>query len=67
MTKPGKMLCYMDLNNRRTGKDKTKPRTLGLLEHRVLYNMRHIRPMSSDTFLVKASLQYYTVLLRRHV
>ena len=34
MTKPGKMHCfYMDLNNRRTGKDRTKPRALGLLGH----------------------------------
>ena len=33
MTKPGKTrtLFYMDLNNRRTGKDATKPRALGLL------------------------------------
>ena len=28
-------LCYMDLNNRRTGKDAAKPRALGLLGHSV--------------------------------
>ena len=28
-------LCYLDLNNRRTGKHVTKPRALGLLGHSV--------------------------------
>ena len=28
----------MDLNNRRTGKDATKPRALGLLGHSDVYN-----------------------------
>ena len=31
-------LCGRYLNNRRTGKDATKPRTLGLLEHSVILN-----------------------------
>ena len=31
--KRGNALCYIDLNNRRTGKHATKTRTLGLLRH----------------------------------
>ena len=31
-------LCFVDLNNRRTGKHATKPRALGLLGHSVLRN-----------------------------
>ena len=31
-------LCGRVLNNRRTGKDATKPRTLGLLGHSVILN-----------------------------
>ena len=31
-------LCGRYLNNRRTGKDTTKPRTLGLLGHSVILN-----------------------------
>ena len=32
-------LCYMDLNNRRTGKDATKTRALGLLGHSELVSL----------------------------
>ena len=31
-----------------------------------VYHLRHIRPMSCDTFHVKASLRLYTVLLCGH-
>ena len=33
MTKPGKMHCYMDFNNRRTARHARKPRALWLLGH----------------------------------
>ena len=35
-----KCIVYKDLNNRRTGKDSTKPRALGLLGHSELYYLQ---------------------------
>ena len=45
MTKPGKIYCFVDLNNRRTGKHATKPRALGLLGHNDLFPLiNKLRP-----------------------
>ena len=48
MTKPGKMHCYMDLNNRRTGKDATKPRILGLFWQWIMRKKHFQKSMHCD-------------------
>ena len=47
-------LFYMDLNNRRTGKDATKPRALGLLghsEHRIFIHVARMSLMTLSLFV----------------